>query len=323
MVRAARVVTACVALAVAGAAACGGSQEDEASSASALAARHVLVVGDETSNVREPARGDDGDPSAAPDEDGGASSAANDAGADDDADPEELAPAARGGGALLRPVRRLDIRATCKLAPGRYALDQAPRKSVDGLFWHVSFEKAPEGTSGEPCGRSGWLELGGVRFETQALTEPSPVEAPGVGAASAQGCELRRGFVPRWVKPVSGPVTGRFGDCRDGCSRRHAGIDIAAASGTSLVAAEEGKIVDVGTGRGACGTVVMVRHPNGAETRFCHNRRVVVKKGECVARGQKIAEVGNTGIGTGPHMHMEYYPSATGGAADPRRVFGY
>lgn len=321
MMRRTGIVAGLAALGVVGIVACAAPGEDEGASESALATRHVLVVGLETSGVSDPTRGDDGDPFAATSDDGGAPSPASDAGADDDADPDELAPVARGGGALLRPVRRLDIRATCKLAPGRYALDQAPRKSVDGLFWHVSFEKAPEGTSGEPCGRSGWLELGGVRFETRAAAEPSPVEAP--GAPSASGCELRRGFVPRWVKPVSGPVTGRFGDCRDGCSRRHAGIDIAAASGTSLVAAEEGKVVDVGTGRGACGTVVMVRHPNGAETRFCHNRRVVVKKGECVARGQKIAEVGNTGIGTGPHMHMEYYPSATGGAADPRRVFGY
>jgi murein DD-endopeptidase MepM/ murein hydrolase activator NlpD len=236
----------------------------------------------------------------------------------DDLDDE---PAARGigDGALLRDRRMLTAKGVCVLPVGAYNLAAAPTQSSDGQFWRVSFATEPKGVGGAACGTSGWVESGAVQFRQIAMADSTPpARTPG-----ATSCDAETGFRASYIKPVHGPVTGHFGDCRDGCRRKHAGVDIAASTGTPVLAAEDGVVIDTGTGRGACGTVIEVRHPNGASTRFCHNSKLLVRKGECVRRGQKIAEVGNTGIGSGPHMHLEFYPSPTGGAVNPKGVFGY
>jgi hypothetical protein len=309
--------------------ACASVEDDASSTASAIRTKHVLVVGPLTSASSGDGDTDelaDGGASDArertPEVDGGdngAGPAAHDDESDDVTEPdpgERIAP----DGAALRHTRMLLTKPACVLGAGAYDLTQAPRRSEDGVFWHVIFAKEPRGLGDERCGTSGWVVDGTVafrRFET--ADDPAPSPSP----SSVDGCGPDRSFRPSWVKPVRGPITGRYGDCRDGCRRRHAGLDIAASSGTPLVAAERGQVIDARTGVGACGTVIEIRHPNGASTRFCHNKRLLVRKGACVARGQQIAEVGNTGIGTGPHMHMEYYPSPTGGAVDPRATFGY
>lgn len=291
--------------------ACGMQPDDAASSSSAVTSRHVLVVGAATGGAATGTEADAGSLDAA---------SADAPAEDDDVEEPTLSERATGGGAYLR-TRRMELAPpVCLLPPGKYALTSAPRLSPDEVFWHVAFAAEPKGVGGEPCGRSGWVEAGAVRFEQVAVDEPDPEPEPG---GSRSSCAADPSFAPRFLKPVEGPVTGRFGDCRDGCSRRHAGIDVAAASGTPLRAPEDGVVIDARTNRGACGTVLEIRHPNGSSTRYCHNRRLLVGIGDCVTRGQTVAEVGNTGVGTGPHMHLEYYPSPTGGAADPARVFGY
>ena len=312
--------------------ACASQEDDASSTASAIRTQHVLVVGPLTATsdtdagdgtvpgVDASAGGaNDSDPRTS-DAGAGEDAAAHDDETDEVSEPEPGERVASDGAALRR-ARMLLTQPACVLPAGAYELTQAPKKSDDGVFWHVSFAKEPRGLGDERCGTSGWVESRAVAFR-QLQTAGDPEPATGQDRPTT-GCGADSAFRPSWVKPVRGPITGHYGDCRDGCRRRHAGIDIAASSGTPLVAPERGQIIDARTGVGACGTVIEVRHPNGASTRFCHNRRLLVRKGECVSRGQQIAEVGNTGIGTGPHMHMEYYPSPTGGAVDPRRTFGY
>lgn len=101
--------------------------------------------------------------------------------------------------------------------------------------------------------------------------------------------------------PARGRLTSRFG-WRWG--RNHDGIDVAAKIGTPIYAADGGTVSFSGTQSGY-GKVVIINHGNGLQTVYGHNSKNVVSKGDKVYKGQKIAEVGNTGRSTGPHVHFE------------------
>lgn len=111
--------------------------------------------------------------------------------------------------------------------------------------------------------------------------------------------------------PVQGRITSSFGP-RWG--RMHNGLDIAAPTGTPVYAAAPGKVT-YSDGAGTYGLLVMIDHGNGIETRYAHNSRLLVRVGEKVERGQRIALVGSTGNSTGPHLHFEVL--VDGEALDP------
>jgi murein DD-endopeptidase MepM/ murein hydrolase activator NlpD len=103
------------------------------------------------------------------------------------------------------------------------------------------------------------------------------------------------------VQMVSGRVTSGFGG-RWG--RAHEGIDIAAPIGTPIHVPLAGTVIDSGPASGF-GLWVRVRHDDGTVTTYGHINRSLVKKGQKVAAGEEIAEVGNRGHSTGPHLHIE------------------
>lgn len=86
--------------------------------------------------------------------------------------------------------------------------------------------------------------------------------------------------------------------------RPHEGLDIAAATGTPIHAAADG-IVRYSGPRGDYGNMVEIDHGHGYVTRYAHASKLLVERGERVERGQKIAEVGSTGLSVGPHVHYE------------------
>ena len=322
MLRTIRLAAPAVVLILASLVACGlGSEDGSGSNASAISTRHVLVVGGELDDAGiVDAAGVDAAVVDAAGVDANAGSTDGQP-ATDDLD-EESTQRVIGDGARVRRGRLLAYPSACVLPNGAYDLAAAPTQSDDGVFWNVRFATEPKGIGGAACGPSGWVESSQVSFRQVSVADPTP-PVPKAGSTAAS-CSTEATFHADYMKPVTGPVTSHFDECRDpGCPRRHAGIDIAASTGTPVLAAEDGIVIDTGEKRGGCGTVIEVRHPNGASTRFCHNSKLVVRKGDCVRRGQKIAEVGNTGVGTGPHMHLEFYPSPSGGAENPRGVFGY
>lgn len=112
--------------------------------------------------------------------------------------------------------------------------------------------------------------------------------------------------------PTHAPVTGRtagsaFGwrvDPITGQSALHTGLDFQADTGTPILAAAGGVVVTQEF-HPAYGNMIEVDHGNNLVTRYAHASRTLVKRGDIVRRGQKIAEVGTTGRSTGPHLHFE------------------
>jgi murein DD-endopeptidase MepM/ murein hydrolase activator NlpD len=85
---------------------------------------------------------------------------------------------------------------------------------------------------------------------------------------------------------------------------RHRGIDLNAPIGTAVFAALDGQVVMAGKHK-QYGNFVVVEHGNGVVTLYAHHKLNLVREGDIVRRGQKIAEVGRTGNSTGPHLHFE------------------
>ena len=86
--------------------------------------------------------------------------------------------------------------------------------------------------------------------------------------------------------------------------RLHAGTDFAGAHGTPIYATADGVVTFAGWQSGY-GRLVKIQHEFGIETRYAHNSKIYVKKGQRVSRGDRIAAMGNTGRSTGTHLHYE------------------
>jgi len=106
------------------------------------------------------------------------------------------------------------------------------------------------------------------------------------------------------IRPVSGTITSRFGAISKIRSGAHTGLDIAAKTGTPIVAAASGTVTYSGY-YGTFGYLVKISHGNGLETYYAHCSKLYVKVGQQVNQGETIAAIGSTGNSTGPHLHLE------------------
>lgn len=121
---------------------------------------------------------------------------------------------------------------------------------------------------------------------------------------------VRRGTKtpPTFIKPISGGrLSSSFGKRKapkKGASTYHKGMDWAIPTGTAVYASCGGTVSKAGWGSGY-GYVVYIKHEGGSETRYAHLSKVLVKSGQTVKQGDRIALSGNTGVSTGPHLHFE------------------
>ncbi len=131
-----------------------------------------------------------------------------------------------------------------------------------------------------------------------------------VATGSSYGSEQ---IAANFVWPTRGTLSSSYGR-RWG--RMHQGIDIAGPIGTPVVSAADGTVVSSSYQSGGYGNVIDVQHSDGSMTRYGHNNRLIAAVGQQVKQGQHIADMGNTGRSTGPHLHFEIHPGG-GSAVNP------
>ena len=109
-----------------------------------------------------------------------------------------------------------------------------------------------------------------------------------------------------WPCPSSNRITSYFGKRKSptkGASTDHKGIDIGAATGEKVIAAASGEVV-VSTYSYSAGNYIMISHGSQVFTIYMHLSKRTVSEGDEVVKGQKIGEVGSTGVASGPHLHF-------------------
>lgn len=122
------------------------------------------------------------------------------------------------------------------------------------------------------------------------------------------------------IMPTAGWLSSAFSRMRSHpilhVARAHEGLDVTAPMGSAIEAPANGTVVQAGWEAGY-GNTVTVDHGFGIVTKFAHASRILVRVGDRVERGDRIALVGNTGLSTGPHLHYEVH--VNGRPVDPRR----
>lgn len=122
------------------------------------------------------------------------------------------------------------------------------------------------------------------------------------------------------IMPTAGWLTSAFAKMRSHpilhVNRPHEGIDVTAPMGSPIQAPASGTVLSAGWEAGY-GNVIEVDHGFGITTRFAHASKLLARRGQRVERGQVIAEVGSTGLATGPHLHYEVH--VNGKPVDPMR----
>ena len=134
------------------------------------------------------------------------------------------------------------------------------------------------------------------------LPAPPPPPPPSAQARAAPNDTPPapgRGFA--W--PVEGPVLSDFGP--KGGGMHNDGINIGAARGASVRAAESGTVVYAGNEMRGFGNLLLIQHEDGWVTAYAHNETLLVKRGDRVKKAQTIARVGATGGAAAPQLHFE------------------
>jgi lipoprotein NlpD len=173
-------------------------------------------------------------------------------------------------------------------------------------------------TVAEPAAQVGSVRILG-RVESRPLESlpPLPPRAPAkseLARMEAPKAEPAKSFAPtptgfsQFIWPVKGKVLAEFAE------PRRKGIDIDGKPGDPIVAAAPGHVTYIGSGIPGMGKLVVIKHENGFITVYAHNRDILVKEKQAVARGQKIAELGSTDSER-PKLHFQIRKGAA--AVDP------
>lgn len=145
-----------------------------------------------------------------------------------------------------------------------------------------------------------------------AKPAPQPVAAAPSTAPSAPAAPAasRDPDAIEFIWPAKGALLAGFSE------PNNKGLDIAGSPGDPVVAAAAGRVMYTGTGIRGYGKLIVIKHDNGFNSVYAHNREILVKEGQSVTRGQKIAELGDSDANA-PKLHFEIRKS--GKPVDPMR----
>jgi len=196
------------------------------------------------------------------------------------------------------------------------------------LQWQVSIQKLKKGTKfailvsreylGDKLTGQGNVEALHLSFEGKSYYA---VQATNGRYYSQQGETLGKGFAryplqrqARVSSPFNPnrrhPVTGRI--------RPHKGVDFSVPQGTPIIAPADGVVEKVAYQAGGAGRYIVVRHGREYQTVYMHLSKPLVRAGQEIKKGERIALSGNTGISTGPHLHYEFH--INGRAVNPLTI---
>jgi lipoprotein NlpD len=135
--------------------------------------------------------------------------------------------------------------------------------------------------------------------ETKAETKPEPVKPEAKEEKKAEPAKPANGDDKiDWAWPASGKIIAGFNETSS------KGVDLSGKPGDPVLAAASGRVVYAGTGLRGYGKLVIVKHDNSYLSAYAHNQNLLVKEGQAVSRGQKIAELGDTDSDR-PKLHFE------------------
>ncbi|HQO15516.1 MAG TPA: M23 family metallopeptidase [Methylotenera sp.] len=234
-------------------------------------------------------------------------------------------------GEMQARMMRLDSQAErlAKLAgekPQEKSLEKSLEKPQDKPGSESAIQKKEDAQRVQD-GRGGPLVLNSPMTEADLQKEIAvllgQIEA-GTDDLARIEAKLLQQSVLKDLLPNSSPVTAAYNsssygwrsDPFTGEKAFHEGLDFPAPTGT-LIYAAAGGIVSTSEDTAGYGKLVKIEHGSGLETRYAHCSKLLVKAGERVEKGQVIAEMGNTGRSTGPHLHYEI--RLNGNALDPRQ----
>lgn len=132
--------------------------------------------------------------------------------------------------------------------------------------------------------------LGLVQLQDYLITEDN------IKSAIPAGRPIEKGWISSYYGYRVDPFNGK--------KTFHHGLDFAGKAGSDVLAVADGIVSWHGT-RGGYGEMIEIDHGNGYQSRYAHNKKLVVKLGDRIKKGQAIALMGSTGRSTGPHVHFE------------------
>ena len=141
-----------------------------------------------------------------------------------------------------------------------------------------------------------------IEYKESVSPSASTVRKPQTASIPPRSEETSKTGKGRFLWPVNGKVISGFG-MRNG--EKHAGIDIKAEEGNPVKASDSGKVIYSGNGLSGYGNLIIIKHEGTFFTVYAHNKKNLASEGSLVEKGEEIAQVGDTGRATTPHLHFE------------------